>query len=114
MATMFLAMLLTIYPPKPDLAVKFTDISISRTLSLAKTFGIDIDLSKYGIKPIEGRIGFIRIELRGNLVFVTIKNVTIKGDPIESVVALYHRKTSWWSVKAIALGGVIELEGIVP
>lgn len=114
MIRVFVTFLLASYSPTPDLAVKFNDISITRTLGLAKTLGFDLDLAKYGLQPIEGRIGFLRVEMRQHVVVIIANNINIKGDPIESVAAFYNRKTKWWSIKARALGGIIEVEGVLP
>lgn len=115
MPTVFLALLLAIYPPKPDLSLKFKDISITRAMSLAKTFGMSVELP---IK-LEGRIGLLVIELRGKLVQMKLERVMLDNDAskepaIRNATAIYSRTTQVWLIRAEALGGVIELEGKLP
>ena len=115
MQTALLVILLAIHPPKPDLSLKFKDISITRAMSLAKTFGMSVDLPF----KLEGRIGLLVIELRGKLVQMKLERVMLDNDTskepaIRNATAIYNRTTQAWMIRAEALGGVIELEGKLP
>lgn len=110
MPTIALLCFMAVWSPKPDLTLRFKDISITRALSSAKLVGIKLELP---IK-IEGRIGQLLIEVRGQWVFMRADAISIVGDPVRWVAAVYHRKTEAWWVKAEALGGIIEVNGVIP
>lgn len=112
---LLLAVLLFAYPVKPDMSLKFKDISVSRAMSLAKTFGVDAELPF----KVEGRIGLLAIEFRGKLVQMKLERVTLDNDStkepmIRQATAAYNRTTKEWNVRAEALGGLIEVEGVMP
>jgi hypothetical protein len=111
MIKLFLILLLTVFPPKADLTMRFTDISIAKTISLAKTMGIKID---FPYLPKEGIIGSLVIEFHGNIVVANANKFYIAGDPITKVKVYYHRKSEYWHIKLHALGGIIEIEGVIP
>lgn len=112
---LLIAVLLFAYPVKPDMSLKFKDISVSRALSLAKTFGVDAELP---IK-LEGRIGLLAIEFRGKLVQMRLERVALDNDPVKEpairqATATFNRTTKEWNVRAEALGGLIEVTGVMP
>jgi hypothetical protein len=108
----FLAILLAVYPIKADMTLRFQDISIMQSLAAARLVGFEADIPSF--VPPEGRIGALLIEVRGNIVNINASKLYIQGDPIRSLKAFYNRKTDYWYVKAEALGGIIELDGIIP
>jgi hypothetical protein len=63
---------------------------------------------------LEGRIGQLLIEFRGNIVTLHANKFYIQGDPIRTIKAYYNRRTEYWYIKAEALGGIIELDGVIP
>jgi hypothetical protein len=109
--TTFLTIILAVYPVKADMTMRFQDISISQALAAARLVGFKPDGV---IIPPEGRIGLLLIEFRGNLVTINASNLNIQRDPIRWIKAVYNRKTEYWSLKAEALGGIIELDGVMP
>jgi hypothetical protein len=106
-----LAIIFTVFPSKPDMTLKFQDISIIQAWSAAKLAGFKNDLQLF---PAEGRIGLLLIEVRGNIVTAKASRFYIKGDPVRWVTIMYNRKTEFWYMKAEALGGIIEVEGVFP
>jgi DhnA family fructose-bisphosphate aldolase class Ia len=109
-----LLLLVFVYPPKAELSAKFKDISIMQALRLAKTFGADLDVP---IK-LEGRIKTFNIEVRTHTItvyaggFNTVNDYT--REPVQWIRVLYGRKTREYHLKAEALGGLIEVTGVVP
>jgi hypothetical protein len=101
---------LTIFPPKPDLALRFKDISITQALGAAKLVGIKLELPF----KVEGRVGLLLVELRGKVVTLQVEGIRIEGDYIRWVRGSYNRRNEQWALKAEALGGLIELEGVIP
>jgi hypothetical protein len=112
MISLFFSLLFLIYPIKPDMSLKFKDISIFQSLNAMRLVGVKTDFIP--VIPKEGRIGSIVIEIRGNLVTINANKFYIKGDPIVYLKAFYNRKTEYWYLKTEALGGIIEIEGIMP
>lgn len=108
--TTFLTLFLAVHPVKADMTLRFQDISIAQAMSAARLVGLKTELPV----PLEGRIGMLLIELRGNLVSVNANKLYIQGDPIRSIKAYYNRRTEYWHAKAEALGGIIELDGVLP
>jgi hypothetical protein len=110
MQTILVAVALTIFPPKPDLTLRFNDISITQAIGSAKLVGIKLDLPF----KIEGRVGLLVVELRGKVVMVRAERISVAGDYVRWVRGYYNRRTEQWALKAEALGGLIELEGVIP
>lgn len=67
---------LVIYPPKPNMTLKFRDISLTQTLALAKLYGFK---NETNFLP-KGKIGFLLIEVRTNIITVQAKSFYIQGD----------------------------------
>ena len=103
-------LLVTVFPPKPDMTMRFQDISITQALGAARMVGLKTDFPI----SLEGRLGLLLIEVRGNIVTLQASKISIQGDPIRSVKAVYHRRTEEYSIRAEALGGLIELAGVMP
>jgi len=117
-----LGLALGIYPAKPDMSMNFTGIMVPRALALAKTFGIKIEPPMLGGKPIDVsgcRITKLRIEMRGRLVLATINGFqthqdSAKEELLRTATMWVNRHSGDFHVKAEALGGLIELTGVLP
>ncbi len=103
-------LLVSVFPPKPDMTLRFQDISMTQALGAARLVGLKADLPI----PLEGRVGFLLIEVRGNIVTLHASRILMQGDPIRSINAVYHRRKEEYYVRAEALGGLIELHGVIP
>lgn len=112
MTAAFLTVALLVSPFKVDLAAKFNDISITQVLKQAKLFGLNVELPS--LLKLEGRIKSVRIELRGDWIFANANGFLMEGDPLRWVRIVYNSKTREYAVTAEALGGLIELLGVLP
>lgn len=115
MPTFFLTLLLAVYQLKPDLSLKFNDISITRSLALAKMFGVILDLPF----KLEGRISLLQVEFRNKIVVAKMEKILLDNDSskepaIRYLKGHYNRHTAYWDAKAEMLGGLVELTGVIP
>lgn len=85
------------------------DISISQAmLALKMAAGIDVPLKVFG------RLGSANAVVTSRYIIAKAERFSILGDPVKWVRITYNRKTREYVVVAEALGGLIELAGVVP
>lgn len=112
----FIVLFLCISPLKPDLTFRFKDISISQALATFKRYGgSNLELPF----EVEGRIKMLVVEMRD--FYLTVKatgiqthNDAAKPQPVETVLIIYQKKTRDFYAKACALGGIVEITGVLP
>lgn len=104
-----LILLFAIHPPKYEHRAIFRDISLSQALFAAKmSLGFDVPIK------ILGRVKIITIEVRPYYVTAYANGFNVLNDPLRWVRIIYARPTREYSLKAEALGGLIELDGTIP
>lgn len=113
--TLYFALLLAPFASKADMSLKFKDISIKQTLWLVKTMGVPTD----SFPKLEGKIGNLRVGLYGDIILGRVDAVQTQQDSTKEEVirwatVIYNRKTGWFEVRSEALGGLIELQGVLP
>jgi len=113
-----LGLLLSHYPVKPDLSANFTGIMVPRAINMAKLLGISIELPSW-VGKLEWRIGKLRIELRGKIVYASLEALqthtdSAKDEPIRWIKLYLNRHTGAFYAKSEMLGGIVEAEGVLP
>lgn len=116
MTALVLSVITLVFPVKPDLTLKLTDISITKTIELAKALGYDIRPPRIAnsAPPFAGRIGRATLELRGNIIKVDVRAINMPNDTITSATIWYNSRKEFYSAKIFALGGLIEVDGSIP
>lgn len=107
-----LALIFVLCPPKP-LALQFKNISLTAALNAAKLGGMKVELPF----AVEGRVHFMRVEIRDHVTIARIQGVTLGNDStqppvIQLLTVHFNRKTGYGIMQGQMLGGVVEATGV--
>lgn len=115
--------LLVAFPPKPSTAMTWKEISLSGALGFAQLMaGVKLELRDLNGAPLKitGRLQLLKVQKRNKIVTGTVEGMVIEGDPLKGIpptvitdaLLFYNLHTGAYYLKAKALGGIVELEGV--
>lgn len=96
---------------KPEQRLELKDISITQTVSAVRML-LPGTLPQFNAPP--GRVKRVVIEVRPHTIMVLATGFNILTDPVRSIRGVYLRRTREYALTAEALGGLIELTGVLP